>query len=93
MRVAFFAWLFRTSGPTPEKQRPKRHRAGNDKQPKSPAPVRRVRVNLPHANQSEWDGKHQPTSQISSEQKQKYRSDHVGVGVRCRSDFNSALSE
>ena len=62
MRITFFGRFFRASGPTAEKQRPKRHRAGNDEQPKSPAPVRRVRVDLLHANQSEWDGKDQPAS-------------------------------
>jgi len=30
MRVTFFGRLFRASGPTSEKQRQERHRAGND---------------------------------------------------------------
>src|SRR6266704_4828805 len=105
MRVALFGRLFHTSGPTAEKQRPEGHRAGNDEQPKSPTPVRRVRVNLLHANQSEWDGEHQPASQVSCKQDQEYRCNHgvlvppspirwERVGVRaCFSDFNSALSE
>src|SRR6266853_439537 len=76
MRVAFFRRLFRTGGPTAEKQRPKRHRAGNDEQPKSPTPMHRVLVNLLHANQNEWDGEDQPASQVSSKRNQKHRKDH-----------------
>jgi hypothetical protein len=76
MRVAFLGRFFRASGPPSEKQRPKRHCAGNDEQPKSPAPVRRVRVNPLHANQSEWDREHQPASQVSSKQNQKHSGDH-----------------
>src|ERR1043166_5489483 len=81
MRVAFFGRFVRAAEPPPEEQRPKRNRAGNDEQPKSPTSVRRVRVNLFHANQSEWERKHQSASQISSKQKQKYNSDHGAVGV------------
>ncbi|MBI3417090.1 MAG: hypothetical protein HY043_17495 [Verrucomicrobia bacterium] len=79
MLGAFFGRFFRASGPTSEKQRPKRHCAGNEEQPKSPTPVRRVWVNLLHANQSEWDGEDQPASQISTKQNQKYSGDHGGV--------------
>jgi hypothetical protein len=79
MGVAFFGRLFRASGPTSEKQRPKRQRPGNDEQPKSPTPVRRVRVNLLHSNQREWDGEGQPASQVSTKQNQKYSGDHGGV--------------
>jgi len=93
MRVAFFRRFFHADDPAPEEQRPKRHRAGNDEQPKSPTSVRRVRVNIFHANQNERDGKHQSASQISSKQKQKCSGDHGGVGVVCRSDLNSAFSE
>jgi len=90
---AFFGRLVRASEPAPEEQRPKRRGAGNDKQPNSPTSVRCVRVNSLHANQSEWDGKHQSASQISSKQNQKNSGDHGAVGVGCRSDFSSAFSE
>jgi len=56
--VAFFGRLFNTCGPTAEKQWPERHRAGNNEQAKSPRAVRRVRINLFHANQCERDGEH-----------------------------------
>ena len=97
MRVAFFGRLRHTCGPTEEKQRPKCHSAGNDEQPKSPTPVRCMRVNLLHSNQSEWDGEDQPASQVSSQQNQKHGGDHgekwVGT-ARCavRAASSSAMS-
>jgi hypothetical protein len=93
MGGAFLRGLMYACGPAPDEQRPKRHGSGNDKQPKTPTSVRRMRVDLFHANQSEWDGKHQSASQISSKHNQKHSGDHDGVGVGCCSDFNSAFSE
>ncbi len=68
MRVTFFGRLFHASGPTAEKQWPEGDRAGNDKQSESPTPVRRVRVNLLHANQNEWNGEHQPAGHVGRKQ-------------------------
>ena len=68
MRIIFFGRYVDALHPSPRQQRPQKHRAGDDEEPETPASVRRVRVDLPRANQREWDGEEQSYGEISAKQ-------------------------
>jgi hypothetical protein len=70
MRIVFLRWFMNALQPAPQEQRPKKHRAGDNDHPKTPAAVRGVRIHLPHADQHERDGESQTARQIDSRRKQ-----------------------
>ena len=64
MRVVLFRRLVDAFEPAAREQRPEEHRPRKDEQSKTPASMRRVRVNFPYAHQHEWDGKDQSRREI-----------------------------